>query len=93
MRIDYTTKEALNQHPDEDKLFIFGDTLLSESELFGEASLIMNDLNDGLIIEIDDEDDHNAEVDRSKRRSTDDQEGSSENHPTQKRLRTLTHVM
>lgn len=93
MRIDYTTKEALNQHPDEDKLFIFGDTLLSESELFGEASLIMNDLNDGLIIEIDDEDDHNAEVDRSKRRSTDDQEGSSENHTTQKRLRTLTHVM
>jgi hypothetical protein len=93
LRIDYTTKEALNQHPDKDKLFVLGDTLLSESELFGEASLIMDDLNDRLIIEIDDEDDHNAEVDRSKRKSTTNQESSSENHPTQKRFRTLTHVM
>lgn len=91
--MDYTIKEALNQHPDKDKLFILGDTLLSESELFGEASLIMDDLNDRLIIEIDDEDDHNIEVNSSKRRSTDEQEGSSENHPIQKRFRTLTHVM
>ncbi|CAO0803598.1 unnamed protein product [Mucor circinelloides] len=99
LRIDYTTKEALNQHPDEDKLFIFGDTLISENELFGEASLLMDDLNDRLIIEIeDDEDDEQVQgrqeaLRLGKRGSRSNQNGSAESHSAQKRYRTLTHVI
>ncbi|KAI8641132.1 hypothetical protein BD408DRAFT_483669 [Parasitella parasitica] len=92
LRIDYTIKEALNQHPNQDKLYVFRDVLISENELFGEASLIMDDL-----IEIDDEDDEDDtnEADRCRRRkrSSNNQEGSSKNYPVQKRFRTLTHVM
>lgn len=99
MRIDYTTKEALNQHPDEDKLFIFGDTLISENELFGEASLLMDDLNDRLIIEIEDDEGDEQEQERQetfrlgKRASRNNQNGSAESHSAQKRYRTLTHVI
>lgn len=99
MRIDYTTKEALNRHPDEDRLFIFGDTLISENELFGEASLLMDDLNDRLIIEIDDDEEdapvqtHQETHRLGKREAHNNRNESSESQSTQKRYRTLTHVM
>jgi hypothetical protein len=93
--MDYTTKVALNQYPHEDKLYIFGeDTLLSETELFGEASRIMDDLADtnSLMIHINQRPQSSSSKSRRTRDQTEDEEQEERNR-VQKRYRTITHVM
>lgn len=95
--MDYRTKVFLNQYPQEDRLYVFGeDTLLSEAQLFGEASRIMDGLDtNNLMIHIE-QDNHRQGKSASKSRHQRDQsenEGQEERNHVQKRYRTITHVM
>jgi hypothetical protein len=87
--MDYATKIALNQYPHEDKLYVFGQDTLSESELFGEASRIMDGLDTNIMIHIE-ESQTNA-IRKSRSRETEQEEQEESNH-VQKRYRTITRV-
>lgn len=96
LQISFPIKVALNQYPNEGRLFVLQDILLSESEILQAAAsrIMANSLKrthsaaNDLLLCIDNEDDDITSI------STDeDDDNEKNNHHVQKRFRTLTHVM
>ncbi|KAI8879433.1 hypothetical protein K501DRAFT_325535 [Backusella circina FSU 941] len=94
LQISFPIKVALNQYPNEERLFVLQEVLLSENEILQEAAsrIMANSLKrthstaNDLLICIDNEDDDVNSI-------TTDEDDEQDNHHVQKRFRTLTHVM